>query len=73
MKITLRVVGYNKQHQYHYCVDENKGSCRVDLMVNGDFPQDTDPQSLVGNTYEIDYKFPIIELAIGVNPNKVNI
>jgi hypothetical protein len=38
----------------------------VDLMVNGDLPKDTDPESLVGRTFTSEYDYPYVSIAHGV-------
>ena len=50
-------------------VIDEKGETRlVDLMVCGNFPPDTDPESLVGKTFEAEYDYPYISIAMHVNP-----
>lgn len=56
---------------FHVCKDEFGKRHQVDMMVNGDFPEGTTPESLVGKTYECQYTHPNVEIAMGVNPRPV--
>ena len=38
----------------------------IDLMVNGDLPKDTDPESLVGRTFTAGYDYPYVSIAMYV-------
>ena len=50
----------------HVCINENGASQFVDLMVNGDFPEDFDPTELVGKTVEVERIHPYIAIAHNV-------
>ena len=52
----------------HMVIDEKGETRLVDLMVCGNFPPDTDPESLVGKTFEAEYDYPYISIAMHVNP-----
>lgn len=66
------VLKYNNFLGCHECLDENGRHCRVDLMVHGSLPEDTNPEALVGRTFEADYDFPHISLAVNVREKKEN-
>ena len=58
-------------HNYHTCEDESGRLHRVDLLVNGDLPEETTPEDLVGKTVTVDYLAPYITIAYGwhgINP-----
>ena len=60
------VESYEPSQNCHKC-DCHDGTKRlVDLMVNGDFPQGTTPESLVGKTFDADYEHPYITIAMNV-------
>ena len=71
MKNTYRVLSYSELDLAHECIDQNGTKSYIDLMVDGGFPEGTTPESLVGNTYEAEYDFPYVSIAMGVNPNSI--
>ncbi len=58
---------------HHVCQDENGHNIKVDMMVNGDFPVGTTPESLIGNTFGVKSLEPYTLLAMGVNPEPLKI
>jgi hypothetical protein len=62
-KIEKYLSGYN----CHEVTDEKNQVRMMDVMVAGDFPEDTDPESLVGETVYYDYEHPWIAIAQGVS------
>ncbi len=63
----LKVISYNKKEDYHICDCEDGTNRRIDIMVDGTFMEGTTPESLIGNTYEVDRLIPYVEIACGVN------
>ena len=63
---------------YHVCEDEEGNRHFVDLIVNGDFRDQTDGlqgdsyieflHTLVGKMFEVDYLHPHLVLAMNVKP-----
>ena len=70
--IRYKVLDYSENSGDFRCEVSGKSivtnTIKVDLLVNGDFPQGIDPKSLVGNTYEAEYDFPVTVIAMNVNP-----
>jgi len=62
----FEVVEYDANANWHVCRDSDGKIHRVDLMANGDFPEGTEPESLIGKTVSCDYTFPFISIGIGV-------
>jgi|DEB0MinimDraft_3_1074331.scaffolds.fasta_scaffold58616_4 hypothetical protein len=61
-----KVISYEKAQRAHR-VEDSEGHYRlVDLMVSGDFPEDTQPEDLVGKTFKAKREFPFIAIAEGV-------
>lgn len=54
----------------HTCIVSEPGKPsreeHIDLMINGDFPKDTDPKSLVGRTFTADYDYAYVSIAVRV-------
>ena len=50
-------------YDYHVCEDENGRERRIDLLVNGDLPKDTTPESLVGKTVKVHHLHAYVEIA----------
>lgn len=48
------------------CRDQDNERHTVDLFVNGDLPENTQIQDLVGKTVGVDELLPYIEIAFGV-------
>lgn len=61
-----KVRAYQKHTNVWECLDKDGAVYLIDLMVNGDFPEDTDPEFLVGKTVEVAGTFPYISIAHGV-------
>ena len=70
-----KVEKYNPVERFHLCTpadgNEHLGSHlttnqRFDLLVNGDLPEGTDPEGLVGKIVEIDSSHSYIAIAYGV-------
>ena len=53
-------------HNFHRCEDKKGETHRVDLLVNGEFKKDIDPQALVGKTVNVDSLHAYCEIAMGV-------
>ena len=62
----VEVKSYNHHWMAHDCRDGNGAIRRIDLLVNGDFEKDMDPEDLVGKRVEINSVHPFIEIAHGV-------
>ena len=67
MSQRFKVLSYNADQNYHLCQDEHCCQHRVDLMVCGKLPEETTPESLVGQTVECEYTHPFIVIAEGVS------
>jgi hypothetical protein len=67
--ITYDVISYDAAGSHHTVCDDEGMTRFVDLMVNGDFPEDTDPNSLVGKRFDADYDYPLIAIAMNVRPH----
>lgn len=64
----IRVRSYNREESYHFCdIGAFKG-LRIDLMVNGDFPEGTSPEELVGKEFTCDYLHAHEFIAMHVKP-----
>lgn len=62
--ITYEILEYFPNSLCHRVRDE-KGVVRlVDIMVNGDFPEDTKPESLIGQKIQCDYEYPDVTIAV---------
>jgi len=59
----FKVIEYNPTHIYHTVKGNNGEIRRLDLMVNGDFPEGTKPESIVGQWVSWDRDFPYISIA----------
>lgn len=66
MRHYFEVVGYDKNMNCHVCLDSDGQKHRIDLMVNGDFPQGTEPDSLLGKRVSCDYTYPCVSIGMGV-------
>jgi len=53
----LKVIAYNDHFGCHVCEFDGPGrrTALVDLFVNGDFPEDVSPASLIGKTVSVAY------------------
>lgn len=67
----LKIVSYDSINNCHNCIDEQGEERKVDMMVNGNFSNGTDLNSLIGNTYEVGRIFPYAEIAMDVNPEPI--
>ncbi len=61
----LHVLTYNTEERFHLCRDYRGGMHRVDLMVDGGFP-DSKPEDLVGKTVECESMHAYVAIAQGV-------
>ena len=68
--ITYKVIKYIPSDRAHLVEDDNGRKRRVDLIVDGGFPEDTCPESLVGKTFTSVSEFPFIAIAVGVEELK---
>lgn len=72
---TYLVKSYDKLNGAHKCtVTSMNGQVddyMVDLLVNGDFPKDTNPEDLVGKVFKAKYDYPYIAIAMDVNPEPI--
>lgn len=68
-----KVRAYQKHTNVWECLDSEGSVHLIDLMVNGDFPEDTDPEFLVGKTVEVDRMHTYISIAHGVRVVEENI
>ena len=66
MSNRFKVLSYNAYQYYHLCEDERGTRHSVDLLVCGKLPEETTPESLVGQTVEYEYTHPFIVIAEGV-------
>lgn len=64
------VLKYDAANGCHLVRDETERIRRVDLIVNGDFPHDMEPESLIGKTVECDYEYPYVAIAMHVREIK---
>jgi len=66
----LQVITYDKHQNYHVCLDKKGHKHRIDLMVDGGFPDSFDPKDLEGKEVEVHRLTPFIEIAhdVCVNP-----
>lgn len=67
MKHFFKVIEYEKIYDCHVCIDEDDKRHLIDLMVAGDFPEGTSPESLIGKTVSCSYTLPHISIAKGVH------
>jgi len=67
-----KIEKYLPDHTCHQVTDERNQTRMMDVMVAGDLPEDTDPESLVGKTVYYDYEHPWIAIAQGVAILKEN-
>jgi hypothetical protein len=65
------VIGYNEIERCHKCKINNKIRL-VDLMINGDFPEETNPESLIGKTIEAEWEHPYISIATNVKIKNIS-
>lgn len=66
-KHQLKVISYDDDDRYHECKVIGTGfKIRVDLMVNGDFPDEFDPNDLVGTIVQVNYTHAFNWLAADV-------
>lgn len=64
--MNYKVIAYDEINRAHR-VEDSKGNKRlVDLMTDGDFPEDIEPEALEGKTFVADSEFPYIAIAMGV-------
>lgn len=61
-----QLLRYDAQQNCHLVEDEAGAKRFVDVMVNGDFPEETEPESIVGQRVECDYEYPYIAIAMNV-------
>ena len=61
-----KVIAWLPDQDYHKCVDEDGNLLRVDILVDGGLPADTNPADLVGKTVEWAYTHAYIAIAHGV-------
>ena len=66
MSMVYEILEYDKQYNCHVVRDAMGMRRFVDIMVNGDFPAGTEPESLVGQKVECDYEHPFIAIAMNV-------
>jgi hypothetical protein len=74
--VKLSVLKYSPNNDYHECEDEKGIIHRVDLLINGDFAEQTKNlnrdeldafcSSFEGKTIVVEYLHPFIEIAHGV-------
>jgi hypothetical protein len=57
---------YDARNNCHKVKDEAGVTRLVDVMVNGDFPEGTEPESIVGQKVECKYEYPYIAIAMHV-------
>jgi len=65
----LRVERYNSlcgPAYTHRCIDNEGQEHNVDLLVNGNFPKDIDPELFVGKTIEVERLCSYTEIGINV-------
>ena len=63
----LKVLAYRPHpHQWHLCETESGEKIRVDLLINGDFPEETTDESLVGKVVSVDSIYGYEFIARGV-------
>lgn len=48
------------------CVNEDGKECRIDLFVNGDLPEETKAEDLIGKTVEVENIQPFLFLGSGI-------
>ena len=63
----LRIISYDSQGDYHNCTTEAGLRLRLDLMVDGYFPDNINPRHLVGMDIDVEHTFPYISIAMGVS------
>ena len=61
-----KVSSYDYTQRAHWVEDDEGNKRLVDLLVNGDFPEDVEPESLIGKTYRAAYDYPFIAIAMYV-------
>lgn len=61
-----KIEKYLPDHNCHQVTDERNQMRMMDVMVAGDLPVDTDPESLVGKTVYYEHEHPWIAIAKGV-------
>lgn len=62
----LFVKAYNETFACHECLFDGTKTVFVDLFVNGDLSEITEPQELVGKTVQVDYTHGFLWLAMNV-------
>ena len=65
-----KVLSYDEAQRAHQVEDDEGNKRLVDLLVNGDFDEDVDPEALIGKTYRAAYDYPFIAIAVEVSEVK---
>jgi len=60
------IMSYDALNRCHRVKDESGVIRLVDVMINGDFPEETEPESIVGQKVEYRYEHPYIAIAMYV-------
>jgi len=65
--MNAKIEKYLPDHNCHVITDEEGRKRMMDVMVAGDLPENTDPESLIGESIFYDYEHPWIAIAQGVS------
>ena len=66
----FKILSYDPYVMCHRVEDRQGKKRLVDVMINGDFPEGTNPDELVGKTVACDYDYPYITIAMRVQEIK---
>ena len=62
----FKVISYLSHVDSHKVITEDGNTMIADLLTNADFPDDTDPKSLIGKEFTYEYTHPYITFFCGV-------
>ena len=64
---------YDRDMGEFNCIDEHGSEHIVDMYVDGAFSKSTEPEFLIGKTFDVDRLNSYLDIAIGVNPIPIEI
>ncbi len=63
----IKIGKYNERFMAHECrVEGDLRDRLMDVLVDGGFPDGTNPEDVIGKEIEADYSYPHVEIAMGV-------
>lgn len=66
MSKLYNVKKFNSDGNYHVLEDLNGNKYFMDIMVDGGWPEDTNPEDLVGKKIRMERSYAFISIAVGV-------